>query len=100
MSDIHYTKDIPDGAIRWTLGKRSPAIVTQNVFDRLGDYTRSVPTGPTPGRVYKKNLGWPPNMEDNWFIYFCVRDPNDDKMVLHVPRRLTIEPSHKGEDDE
>lgn len=91
MGDIHYWKDIPDRGISWSLSTlHDYATVTQEVFDRLADYSRSQPTGPSSGRVYKKNLGWHPDDEDAWYIYMCIRDPNDEKFVLHVPRKLRI----------
>jgi hypothetical protein len=39
-------------------GGRTPCRVTQRVLDALDDYTNSLPTSPSAGRVYKKNWGW------------------------------------------
>lgn len=65
-------------------------ILTREIFDQLSDYSRSQPTAPSVGRVYKKNLGWPTDMPDNWYYYECIRDPDDPKYVLHVPRKIII----------
>lgn len=67
-------------------------IITQAAFDRLPNYTRSQPTGPRPGFVYRKNLHWtgPP---DNWFVYVCTLDPEDPEYVLHNGRQALLVPS-------
>lgn len=64
-------------------------LITQAAFDRLSDYTRSQPTSPSPGRIYKKNLHWtgPPA---NWFVYVCALDPADPTWVLHHGRQAVI----------
>lgn len=92
MGDIHYLKDIPKGTYTFD---RKTAVVTIEVFKRLADYTRSCPTGPKPGRIYKKLGNWDemrkyPDHESFWWVYYCIRDPKDPKYVLHIPRRLLV----------
>lgn len=70
MNDIHYLNQVPLNAIAVDTNS---VIIQREVFDRLDDYTRSHPTGPRPGRIFKKNLHWsgsPPN----WFVYICWGD--------------------------
>lgn len=65
-------------------------LMTQGVFDQLMDYSRSLPTGPSPGRVYKKNYGWPDDMPDNWFFFYCDTDPDDSAYVVHHPYQIVV----------
>lgn len=69
---------------------QSVCLITREVFEGLSDYTRSQPTNPAPGRIYKKNLGWPSDMPDNWFAYWCLQDPKDPTYVLHHGRKILI----------
>ena len=64
--------------------------ITQRQFDSILDYTRSQPTAPSPGRVYKKNLGWLPQHHDNWFMYICRRAWDDPKAVDHFGKKVRI----------
>lgn len=88
MSDIDYVDDLPEGTFEWLDDADPPAYaVTPSVFERIGDYTRSQPTGPSPGRIYRKNRGWPGDMDDNWFVYVCVPDI-EPGFTLHQGRRI------------
>jgi hypothetical protein len=77
----HYLKEIKDDLVY----DDKVCLITTAAFEKLADYTRSQPTSPSPGRVYKKNLHWsgPP---DNWFVYVCALDPEDSNYVLHHGR--------------
>lgn len=90
MGDIHWLKDVPLDTLTWD---DQHAHVTEATFNRIGDYTRSQPTGPSPGRIYKKALNWP-NLQNggdpNWFIYICEEDPDDPSMVLHRGRPVQL----------
>jgi hypothetical protein len=59
-------------------------LMDKTTVEALDDYTRSMPTGPRAGRVYRKNLGWPEDKPDNWFVYFVINAPDGDGQ-LHVP---------------
>lgn len=105
---VHYLRELPVSDyilddVERPSGQRF-LICTPDVFFSIADYTRSQPTGPSPGVVYRKNLLWPyeslwcPLVFDsgawlngriaaaaNWFVYVTVRDPDDDHGVLHHP---------------
>lgn len=96
MGDIHYLKDVPDGDITF-VGRLHDdddlgtfVEITSHTFWRIGDYTRSQPTAPSPGRVYRKDLMWSDPENPNWFIYICMRDPNDPACTLHVPHKVVL----------
>lgn len=59
-------------------------VITRAAFDQLQDYTRSQPTGPSTGRIWKKNFHWsgPP---DNWFI--CLVGLPDGEPGLPIFQR-------------
>lgn len=68
-------------------------VIRRELFEQISDYTRSQPTGPSPGRIYRKALNWPAlsrqypdrfGEDPNWFIYVCVR-AFDGSGVDHVP---------------
>lgn len=97
MSGCHYVKDLP-GRIRlsepplhkpFAKGHRREVQLSQQTFESLADYTRSSPTAASPGRIYRKNLGWPKEMPDNWFIYLVVSYEDD---VIQVPYSVVIVP--------
>lgn len=93
---IHYVKDLP-GKIHLTeppgykpFDRRHREIMLdQKTFDSIGDYTRSMPTGASAGRIWKRNLGWPDDVEDNWFVHLVVDAPDGDGQ-LHVPYKPVI----------
>lgn len=74
MGDISWLKDVPEGTM---LCNSNGVLVMRSTFDRLNDYTRSMPTGPSPGRVWKRALYWTALMpshehfgeDPNWFVY-------------------------------
>ena len=88
MGSISWMKEIPSGTALWdSLARPSGdrfVVITLEVFGEIGDYSRSMPTGPSPGRVYRKNMHWsgPPS---NWFIYVCKADPDEEGYTLHHP---------------
>jgi hypothetical protein len=85
--------------------------VTQRVFDAIGDYTNSLPTAPSSGRVYKRNQGWSrvrkewdaaltqwgftEDKPDEWYVYFVrntwvIEDGVKKKFQDHHPFHLVI----------
>lgn len=91
---IHYTKDMRCPVL-WDELSIPPrdriVIMSKQEFEQIGDYSRSCPTGPSPGRVYRKALNWPAlicNDEDedpNWWVYRCERAEDDPHAVDHHP---------------
>lgn len=59
----HYVKDFPSGS--FTLDE-DDLIVTRAMFQRMADYSRSYPTAPSTGRIWKSNRGWPADVPDQW----------------------------------
>ena len=101
MGDIHWASELPK-KVRLSeppmhrIGKEDDPTRVRTIeidresFERIGDYTRSDPTGPSPGRIYRKNLDWRTYTSDLWFIYYVVRDPEDDSYVYRVPYRVIL----------
>lgn len=100
MGQTSWTREIR-GPLVWDdlsvpIEKRI-VLISEREFLRLDDYTRSCPTGPSPGRVYRKALNWPalhpehhPNRaaadpDPNWWVYRCERADDDPKAVDHHP---------------
>lgn len=89
----HYAVDLSE--IRTRPTSERVCVVSQELFDALDDYTRSCPTSPRSGRVYKKNLDWRPETPDNWWIYF-VRNGTWEvrgeqvRGQLHHPFKLVV----------
>lgn len=105
---VHYLRELPQSDfllddVERPVGQRF-MLCTSAVFWSIADYTRSQPTGPSPGRVYRKDLLWPYAhvrvgllgmsggiaVAANWFVYVCVRCTEDhrghtDECVAHVP---------------
>lgn len=52
-------------------------------FARIDDYTASMPTGPSPGRCYRKNTDWRPGTPDQWWFFVVENDPSDPRYQLH-----------------
>jgi len=79
-------------------------LIDRDLFFRISDYTRSQPTAPSPGRIYRKALFWTalypdqyPNSihkDPNWFLFLCVETPDSrpkyKKSVDHVPFHATF----------
>lgn len=86
MGDIHYFVEMPVEEYRYD---RHVLIVTPELFRRIGDYTRSQPTSPSPGRIYKKNLGWHKQFPNNWWVYLC-EPSTENGFVDHRPLRLVV----------
>jgi hypothetical protein len=85
---IKYQRELDNE--RYALLPDKRILIEKSMFLQISDYTRSQPTSPSPGRIYRKNLGWPNDMPDNWFVYFCERDPADEAYVLHHPYRVEL----------
>lgn len=93
MGDVHYRHEMPGAEYRIEGDPETGvAVVTERLFARIGDYTRSSPTGPSPGRVYRKNLGWGADTPDSWWLFLCEAAPADDPRggVLHYPYRVVL----------
>lgn len=96
MGDVHYLKNLPTKIRLSQPPSYKPTVPTARMctldratFNRLGDYTRSMPTGPSAGRIYRRNMGWPADMPDNWFVYIVINSPDGDGQ-LHVPYSADI----------
>lgn len=88
MGHISWLREVPEDTylldpISRPTGERH-ILITLGSFLSLNDYTRSMPTGPSPGRVYRKNLHWT-KMPANWFVYVCEADPTEEGYTLHHP---------------
>ena len=79
--DAHWRAFFPDDAI---ISDDIHCLMDQSTFEKIPDYTQSRPTGASPGRIYRKNLGWPDDMPDNWFVYICESREGDPGGVYHV----------------
>lgn len=88
----HYLKDLDEESYALVNVDQNPRIlIERSAFNSIGDYTRSQPTGPSPGRVYRCNLGWHPDMADNWFVYVCEAGTGKDEgWVVHRPYKAVI----------
>lgn len=60
------------------------------VFGDISDYTRSRPTSPSEGRIYRKNLGWAPEHPDNWWFYLVLNATDGGGGQLHHPYRVVF----------
>ena len=90
---VHWVKDIRGQMLLdplTTPTKHRCAVMSADTFESLGDYTRSCPTGPSPGRIYRKNLGWHPSTEDNWWVFVCERATDHPGYVDHHPYKALI----------
>jgi hypothetical protein len=87
MGDKHYLEDLEAGTF---LRSEKLIIITQEAFNRMGDYTRGQPTGPTPGRIYRKNHDWREGTPDQWWVFICEPAP-EAGFVDHHPHRVQIE---------
>lgn len=88
-----HVKDLPPGSF---LYDREHAIITESVFDRLLEYSSTLPTGKSPGKVWKCNVtvanrvsGEPPH----WIIRFITEcyPPEPGKVLIHSREVLVIE---------
>jgi hypothetical protein len=98
MGDIHYVREIPEGTM---LVARKEVLLFESTFNRIGDYTRSKPTAPSPGVIYRKALHWTALWEGhegedpNWWVYITIVCPgghknHKDGCIEHTPRRPVI----------
>lgn len=62
-------------------------LIESRTFESIADYTNSMPTSPSAGRVYRKR--WP---KRGWYVYFCETDPSDPKYTLHHPFKAEVVP--------
>ena len=88
MSDFHYLDKIPTAEI---FVDEDQVLLTQSMFGLLAEYSSTLPTGPSPGRIYRKNTRWfaPTSQISDWRIVIC--EPDDKPgWVLHRPRRPVI----------
>lgn len=80
-SKIHLTEPPAHNPL---VPHRREMLLDQTTFDAISDYTQSMPTAASEGRIWKRNLGWPEDMDDNWFVYLVINAPDGDGQ-LHVP---------------
>lgn len=87
------------GERRYDNGEVGPLplfVVTEVVFGRIANYTRSTPTGPRPGRVYRKLSNWHQvetvGADPLWYVYVCDREPGSEDAVLHHPHEAVVVP--------
>jgi len=59
------------------------------ILERIGEYSTSLPTAPSVGRIYRRNLNWPSYDFPRWVVYLCVPDgaPN---WVKHKPYNVRL----------
>lgn len=88
---VHWFDDVQgEILLDWTPPTPYVAVLEAATFDSIGDYTQSQPTGPSAGRIYRKNLDWRPDHPDRWYLYICRADPEDPKFTLHHPFKALI----------
>lgn len=93
MGDISYLEKVPAGTILFNSNR---VLVLRSTFERLDDYTRSMPTGPSPGRIWRRALFWTALMEahehygqdPNWFVYIARLCPGKDGDPRHDRRHV------------
>ena len=72
---IHYLKEISEGFTGY-------GPITPKVFNALADYSLSMPTSPSPGRVWKsKHL-------NGWFLMWTELDLGDSNYIFTKNRKL------------
>jgi hypothetical protein len=94
--------------------------ITQEELDKVYTYQFTMPTGPKPGFVYKREHWRIPGeerwwcgqnesavrwaiakergdcrifdgfLDSFWFVYTCELDPNDSNLVMHVPKEARV----------
>jgi hypothetical protein len=56
VGDVHWLRDLPDDAYAIDDVLDPPAVIIEDRwFARLGEYSGTLPTGPSPGRVFRRN---------------------------------------------
>lgn len=81
---IHYLKDVPTGSLLLDI-EHSVCVIKESVFDHLGEYSTTLPTSPSSGRIYRRNAnGWNPGAP-RWYVVVTEQDPTDARYVLHHP---------------
>lgn len=91
MSDLMYVKDLPPGSF---LYDRDHAVIVESVFNRLLEYSTSVPTKCAVGKVWRANANHgKPNPEPDWYIRFVTEcsPPEDGKVLIHARKASVIE---------
>ena len=64
--------------------------LTQAAFDKLPEYSMTVPSGGTPGKQWKSNKGWRAQDEDNWYLEEYYEKPGDTKYVYVKRVKIVI----------
>jgi hypothetical protein len=85
---LHFLTDFPEN--HWAI-LDARMLVSQYVFDNLAEYSCSTPTGPSVGRIYKRNLVFPnePLLQVDWRVFICEEDPRPG-WVAHHPYHLNV----------
>lgn len=64
--------------------------LTQAAFDKLPEYSATVPTGGTPGKQWKSNNGWCHTDKDDWYLEEYYEKPGDTEYVYVKRARIVI----------
>lgn len=62
--------------------------LTLDQLESIPTYQFTVPTAPRPGFRYKRE--YTILAEKFWYVFTCVRDPDNSTYVLHKPERVVI----------
>lgn len=62
------------------------AYMTEEAFDKLGEYSTSIPTATYAGKMWKARIG----KTKNWKLRWYEDHPTDPKVLLIPSRRIVI----------
>lgn len=92
-NDRHYLWALPTNEYSMDHQNQTFTVLTRRLLKDLATYDTSLPTGPTPGRIYKRNMTWNrTDLPDEYYVYICVAEPGDTGYILHVPYKVIIWP--------
>lgn len=80
---ISWLKQVPKDSFKlWD----NECLTTQKILDRINCYQDSVPTGPSPGRIYSRNY-----KHHGWYVFIVCDDVFDDpKTQVHYPYKVVL----------
>jgi hypothetical protein len=104
MSRYTYVKDLPESVTivhhdAWPSpappGETGLIELDLEVLDGMAHYDTSVPTGPSPGRIYAVTpWRWVDGRRvfdrDGRWVMICERDPENDDGVYHHPHTVLL----------
>lgn len=85
MGEVSWLRELDDESYYFR-GKE--IVIERPAFESINDYTGSLPTAPSAGRVYRKKTNW--REPDLWFVFVVDNDPTDPKFQLHRPYRVEL----------